>query len=58
MTAILVASIVVTAGLCLLGRKSVRTELYDIIEFHTSRWRARRRLPRARVTRRSGQLDQ
>jgi hypothetical protein len=40
-------------GLC-----RVVIELYDVIEFHGSRWRARRRLPRARLTKRSGQLDE
>ncbi len=43
------------------GLKRVAIELYDIVEFHGSRWRARRRMPAARLVekvRPSGQLDE
>ncbi len=43
------------------GLKRVAVEVYDIVEFHGSRWRARRRMPAARLVEKikpSGELDE
>lgn len=36
----------------------VRGELCDVVEYRWSRYRARRRVPRAQLVARSGQLDE
>jgi hypothetical protein len=36
-------------GLAMLVNRQVRAEVFDIVEFRWSRWRARRRLPGARL---------
>jgi len=42
------AWLAIGAGFALLSKR-VRSEVYDVVEFHWSRFRAHRRLPSARV---------